>query len=221
MYEGKNAEEDPEIGCTRNQCDDGVRDVSPLSTGYEGGVGVDVHGVGDEAKGMEGAHRNIEHSHGIEAAEHEVDKVDAPTVGGTTVGVRDEVGGVDREVRISGGYNEGQNGGSVRQSPCGQCVAKDDDVVGTVDVAAVVEKCLVSEDHGMLPPDEGGQTFKHTTSNLCCEEVLGAHVLRHEMAGIYYCASDEGQKLQMMPRKGAYMSAEDKRVFEVGCKVLV
>ena len=33
MYEGKKVEEDPEIGCTGNQCDDRVRDVSPLSTG--------------------------------------------------------------------------------------------------------------------------------------------------------------------------------------------
>ena len=65
-----------------------------------------MHDVGDKAEGMEGAYGNIKHSHGVEAAVHEVDKVDAPTVGGTTVGVGDEVGGVDGEVRISGGYDE-------------------------------------------------------------------------------------------------------------------
>ena len=44
----------------------------------------------------------------------------------------------------------------MRQSPCRQCVAEDDDVVGTVEVATAAEKCVVSEDHVTLPPDEGG-----------------------------------------------------------------
>jgi len=69
--------------------------VSPLSTGCEGGVGVDVHVVGDEAQGSEGAQGNIEHSHGTEATEHELDKVDAPTVGG-----RQWVSGMKLEVLI-------------------------------------------------------------------------------------------------------------------------
>ena len=48
MYEGTKGKEDPKIGYSGNQSDAGVRDVSPLSTGCEGGVGVDVHCVGDE-----------------------------------------------------------------------------------------------------------------------------------------------------------------------------
>jgi len=49
MYEGRKGMEDPEIGCSGNQSDARVRDVSSFSTGCEGGVGVDVHGVGDKA----------------------------------------------------------------------------------------------------------------------------------------------------------------------------
>ena len=95
MYEGRKGIEDPEIGCSGNQSDARVRDVSSFSTGCEGGVGVDVHVVGDEAQGSEGAQGNIEHSHGTEATEHELDKVDAPTVGG-----RQWVSGMKLEVLI-------------------------------------------------------------------------------------------------------------------------
>jgi len=82
MYEGRKGMQDPEIGCSGNDSDAGVRDVSPFSTRCEVGVGVDVHGVGDKAQAMEGEEGNMEHVFGEEGGEHEVEVVDAPMWGG-------------------------------------------------------------------------------------------------------------------------------------------
>jgi len=109
------------------------------------------------------------------------------------VGVGDEVGGVDRKVRKSGGYDEGLNGASVRQSPCRQSVGEDEHGVGNVDVTPAAEKCVVCEGHGTLPPDEGGQTCEGTNYNLCWEEASGVYVLKQEKVGMEYSALDKGQ----------------------------
>ena len=71
------------------------------------------------------------------------------------MGVRDEGGGVDREVRCSGREDEHDNGASVTQSPCTQCVGEDEPF-GNVHEGVRVEKMVVCEQHGTLPPEEGG-----------------------------------------------------------------
>jgi len=114
MYEGKKIEEKPQLSCTDEAYDAGDKLVSPLRTRSQGGVRVHVRGVVDHAEEIHGAHGNVEHSQGIQAALHKVHMVDAPSVGGTTAGVDSGVGGVDGEVYVTAGDDEGEKGGSLR-----------------------------------------------------------------------------------------------------------
>ena len=59
---------------------------------------------------------------------HEVHRMDAATMGGTTVSVDSSVGGNEEQVFISTSDDGGEKGGSVRQSPSRHCVGEDDDV---------------------------------------------------------------------------------------------
>jgi len=136
MYGGKKIEEGPQIGCIDEAYDAGDKHVSPLRTGGQGGVWVHVRNVADHAEEIHGAHGNVEHSQGIQATVHEVHMVDAPTVGGTTVGVDSGVGGINKEVSVTAGDDEGEKGGSLRQCHSRHSVIADDDVSRTVELGA-------------------------------------------------------------------------------------